>query len=283
MRMRNRSAAALWLAGTVLLAACKAGGEDNRTSRAPVENDAATAAVPVVTEPPLGREALLLAVVRAASAAASGQPDGSAQRMLDGKLFELRIRFGCGEAPAEQQALGWRVDADSRTLRLSARPDVAADDPLVAPLLDSGGFEAVEGFWVARPWLLTDACPVAPAAAPASAEPINATQSSPAPAANPAAQRVGIAQFFTSSDPRTGRRSGRPYESVVQLGDGEAPPANGLNLILSGRLRAFPGGKVIACAAVAPNRPPDCLVSAEVDRVRMERPEGGAPLAEWRR
>ena len=283
MRMGDGSAAALWLAGTLLLAACKAGGEDNRASAAPVENDVATAAVPPVTEPPIDREALLLAVIRAASVAASGQPDSNAQRMLDGKLFELAIRFGCGQAPAERQALGWRVDADSRTLRLSARPDVAADDPLVAAIVERGGFEAVEGFWVARPWLLTDTCPVAPAPEPAETEPGKAAEAAPTPAPAPAAQRVGIVQFFSPSDPRTGRRSGRPYQSVVQLAEGEAPPANGLNLILSGRLRALPGGKVIACAAVAQDRPPDCLVSAEVDRVRMERPEGGAPLAEWRR
>ena len=48
-----------------------------------------------VVEPPMDRAGLLKAVGAAASAGALGQDDADAQRKLDGKKFEVRIRFGC--------------------------------------------------------------------------------------------------------------------------------------------------------------------------------------------
>jgi hypothetical protein len=98
-----------------------------------------------------------------------------------------------------------------------------------------------------------------------------------------AIQRISIARLFTSSDARTGRRSGRPYEAVIALPEGEAAPPDGLNLIISGRLRALPDGRVIACALAGPDRPPDCLISAEIGEVRLQRPGDSEVLAEWTR
>lgn len=277
-----------------LAASCSgdAGEENSANAVEPAANSAAP--VVAVAEPPLSRGDLLLAVVRAASAAAAGQRDSEAQRQLDGKRFEVAIRFGCAPAAAEQGSLGWSFDEGERTLRLSAAPNVSADDALVAPLLEAGKFEAVEGFWIPRPWLLTDACPPAPP--PASEPPDAEVKAKPAAskdtakskllkdAAAPApAQRVAIAQFFTPTDPRTGRRSGRPYESVVTLDEKQPPPAQGLNLVLSGRLTPLPSGRVISCAVTGPDRPPDCLVSADVDHVRIERPGARTPLAQWSR
>jgi hypothetical protein len=93
--------------------------------------------------------------------------------------------------------------------------------------------------------------------------------------------RIGIAQFYTSADPRTGRRSERAYEAVKTLA-GEPPGAEGFTLVLSGRLRAVPGGGVIACAVSGPDQPPDCIISADFDRVWIETPVGREVLAEWR-
>jgi hypothetical protein len=38
---------------------------------------------------------------------------------------------------------------------------------------------------------------------------------------------------------------------------------------------------VIACVATDPDKPPDCVVSAEFDRVRIERADNRTVLAEW--
>jgi hypothetical protein len=92
---------------------------------------------------------------------------------------------------------------------------------------------------------------------------------------------VGIAQFFTAADSRTRRRFNRPFEAVKTFEDGKEPGSLGFNLALSGRLKALSGGRVIACALQVHDRPPDCIASADIDRVRLERPDDGEVLAEW--
>lgn len=57
--------------------------------------------------------------------------------------------------------------------------------------------------------------------------------------------------------------------------------ASGFNLVLSGRLRSAPGNKGIESVAVGRDAPPDCIVSADIDEVRMEQPEDGSVLARW--
>jgi len=278
-----------------LLISCTQQPAQENGSAAGEQNAAADAAVPPVTEPPLDREQLLIAAMRAASAAAAGQAEAD-QRALDGKRFALAIRFGCGALPSAGSP-GWTLDSKGETLRVSAAPDVSADDPLVAKVLKSDGFEAAEGFWIPRPWMLADACPrveQAPAdvdprleaqdkagARPkADAEPVSEGGAEPAPVP-PAIQRIAIARLFSETDARTGRQSGRGYEAVVHLEEGEAAPRDGLNLVLAGRLKALPDGRVIACDAAHPDRPPDCLISVDIDQVRLERPGSGAVLAEW--
>lgn len=236
--------------------------------------------------PPMGRAELLAATAQAASAAAAGIAAGDAQRSLDGRQFELRIRFGCGGPAASlpETPLGWAYDPEKHTLRLRAMPTISADGDVVA-VLGGDRFEAIEGFWIPRPWLLEAVCPAAvaetgPAAGGESAAADAAPDAEPQPAV--VLPRVGIAQFYTSADPRTGRRSERAYEAVKTL-DGKAPGAEGFNLVLSGRLRAVPGRGVIACAVTGPDQPPDCIISADFDRVWIENPVGREVLAEWRR
>ncbi len=269
------------------LAACGPAKPDNGLDNAAVpENETSDSVLPVAV-PPLDREALLIAAMRATSATALGRDDAEAQREFEGKRFELRIRFGCNGPTDARQPLSWRFDEPTRTLRLAARPDVSAEDPLVAAMVGKDGIEEVEGFWIPRPWLLTAACPAAPPPAAPPAESSAADQEPKEPAAPlappPAEQRVAIAQFFTDTDARTGRQTDRAYEAVVALAEGAAPSAEGYNLVLSGRLQALPGGKVIGCAAPAPGRRPDCIISAHIDEARMERPDNGAILARWGR
>ena len=243
----------------------------------------------VRASPALDRAALLALVTQAASAAASGDQPSDEVRGLDGRQFELRIRFGC-RGPSTGTAdnwLSWSHDPDRRSIRVSARPTISADDPLVATI---GGedVEAAEGFWIPRPWLLHPVCPATAAVqAAAGQEPEVANADAAAPAVEgeaeplPIRRRVGIAQFFTKTDSRTGRRDSRPYEAVHPLREGQAIGSQGFNLVLSGRLRSLPGRGVIECVAANADTPPDCVVSAQFQRAWIEQPETGEVIAEW--
>ena len=289
MRNRLRSTAfklaALWL-GAAIVAACQPNGSGKD------DHDNAAAAGPQmpslpIVEPPYDRGRILLAVGRAASAYSAGIDDSANQRRLEGKRFEVRLRFGCeGQGPGKGDH-GWSIDPDGRTLRLRAVPSISLKDSAVRALANEGT-EAVEGFWLRRPWLLDAACPsIRPtttgtgseAASVATTNP-EATDEEESEAAPSAAPRIGIAQFFTPNDSRTGRRIDRPFETVKQLAEGETVGENGFDLVLSGRLRGH-GGRVIHCWGEGANRPPDCIVSTDMDRVRIERPNDKAVMAEW--
>jgi hypothetical protein len=215
--------------------------------------------------------------------------------VLDGRQFEFRIRFGC-KGPSSRfrdEWLGWTHDRESGTLRVRAMPTLSAEEQLVKTL---GGdeFEAVEGFWIPRPWLFEPACPVAAEPVSEPSEPASAPEPERAatrPAAAAAAQqsaepvpswpRIGIAQFFTKTDARTARRSMRPYEAVKTIDPDQPIGSQGFNLVLSGRLKALPGRRLIACAVKGPDSPPECIVSADFDRVWIERPGAREVIAEW--
>lgn len=230
--------------------------------------EASAPTLPMV-EPPLDRSALLLAAAKAGSAAALGQSDLTEQRSLDGKTFEIRIRFGCAAVGAGTSNAGpfnVRFDPADRTLRVRAAPDLTRDTPPVA----ADGIEHVEGFWMRRPWLLTPGCPKGP---PASGR----------AAASISEQRVGIAQLSTAADARTARRDDRPYEATKVLEKGATPSKLGYDLVLSGRLRKYPDGRVIACRLLGAEVPPECVISAQFDRVRIQTPDGQATLGDWAR
>lgn len=282
----------------VATAACEPGAQDASA------NDSANAASAIdrlpVAERPLDRAALLMAAARAASAVALGQSDTDQRRRLDGKRFEVRIRFGCpadlrppsGSADPQPQRDPARFDVKfgevDRMLRIRAAPDLNVGDPLVASIRGET-FEAVEGFWLRRPWLLAEGCPPAPPPPPVNANPGDApaaTKGAKAAAASPApapTHRVGIAEFFTEADSRAGRRDGRAYETTKVLGGVQRPSDIGYNLVLSGRLRQLPSGQVITCVAANPDEAPQCVISADFDRVRIEAPGTREVLAEWSR
>ena len=274
------------LACTVVLLSCRPSARDESANDAASTPPAAQPPVPLA-EAPRDRASLMIALARAASAAALGIDDRATQRSLDGDRFEFRLRFGCPRAGGESQAGGpfsARFDQDSATLRLSVTPTASAEDPAVAAIAGEN-VEAVEGFWIERPWLLAAGCPAVPgptgpAADPAASQP-PAEPGGEAPTA--AIPRAAIVQFHTANDPRTERRGERPYAATKTLPEGAQPSANGYDLVLSGRLRALPDGRVIACTATSPNLPPTCLVSAVFGRVWMERPGTGELIAEWGR
>jgi len=270
------------LAGASVLVSCQPSSEHQ-----PGEN----VSINAVTDPPapplaeqhLDREALLLAVVRAASAAALGMDDRDAQRRLDGDPFELRLRFGCAATAGtpEKQSRHWSFDEERRVLRFRVDPDITGDGAAIEPIAGAE-FEAVEGFWLRRPWLLAAACPVSRSLNPPLEESqerekgqqdeLEATVTEP---------RVGVAQFFTGADARTQRRDSRAYEATRTLTKGEAPSPQGYNLVLSGRLRKLFDGRVIACTVSNRDVPPRCIISVQFDRVWIERPDSRETYAEW--
>lgn len=251
--------------------------------------------LPAVPTPqaPLDRAQLLSAVAEAASAAAAGTALPDDVKSLDGRQFELRIRFGCRGPAADLKSrwLGWSFDSQDRLIRVRAMPTLSKDDTLVSEV-SGDQFEQVEGFWIPRPWLRQPVCPANaavrnPAEAASNEDPnpeesaaAGASEAQPA-ALTPASPRIGIAQFFTDQDPRTRRRGNRPYEANRMLEEGQALSSQGFNLVLSGRLRALPGKGVIECVTRAADIPPDCVVSAEFLRVWMEQPESKEIIAEW--
>lgn len=259
-----------WLAAGNVLAAAAAVSACRAESPIPQEN--ALIAVNVASKPaeqprlepapPLSRSDLLLAAVQARSAATIGADDRENQKPLNNRRFQFRIRLGCTIAsPGAPHPAEAVYDAERRRVSLSTAPGVSIDDPLVAALAGDR-FEAAEGFWVAKPWLLEPSC------------------------AGTAADggETALVQFFSAEQPRTARRDGRPYEARALLPDGaEAPTAGRWDLILRGRLREHNDGRVIVCRAQAEGAVPVCLISVEFERVSIEDVESGEELAQWGR
>ena len=233
--------------GTMTIAAC---GQQapNETVENETSNEQNSRPPLPIAEPPMNRSAVLQAVAKAASAAALGRDDATEQRSLDGDRFEVRIRFGCavagGAAAPARGPFNVRFDEKERTLR-----DEAAS---------ASGKQAAK---------------------PTSTKEADTQSQTPAPAA--ASQRVGIAHFFTETDSRVGRRDRRAYEATKVLPEGGQPSRSGYDLVLSGRLEPVAGGKIINCRVRAPNSPPECIVSAQFDRVRIETPGTKEIVAEW--
>ena len=265
------------------LAACQPAQRTEADHSSPADAREKDDPVLPIADPALDRRALLLAVAEAASAAALGEDDREVQRGLDGKRFTLRLRFGCGGSAASRstEPRRWTFDERSRVQRFHVAPDVDLATPLVKSIAPAG-FEAAEGFRVHRPWLLRASCPAlsppkvpgSPPASPPAAEAQGIEPAQPEP-------RIAIAQFYTAADPRTHRRDRRAYEATRTMAADEAPSALGYDLVLSGRLRALPGGRVIACVPAAAEAPPSCIVSAAFDQVAIEAPDSKEIVAQW--
>lgn len=284
VKSRQLAVLPLFCMGLAGLSGCKVATQTgNAEAPDKVEQRSENAAQPVpLPLPPLDRASLIQATIKARSAAAAGLDDRDSQRELDGKDFELRIRFGC-DGPAADLAnakLGWTFDNHNRVLRVRATPTVDLKDAVVRAL-KAQDVESVEGFWLPRPWMLESACPsrVDEAADEATGHAASVTEPEKPPAST--SPKIGIARFFTETDPRTGRRDGRPYQATKTLDAGIAMGQHGFDLVLSGRLRSLAGDRVINCVPAGPDRAPDCVIAARVDRVRFEDPDSGESIAEW--
>lgn len=269
------------LGAIVLLGACERVQDEGSPDATPTTSIAET--LPAV-DPPFDRKALLLAVAETASDFALGRDSSARHRELDGRLFEVALRFGCpGESVSTRT---WNFDEANGVLRVRVEHELTIDTPEIGAL-NLEGFEAIEGFWVQRPWLLEAECPAIdpppdpndvddPSQDPAPDDGSSAEEPAPAPAS----PRVGIAHFYTADDSRTLRRDSRAYQATRKLAAGVEPSRTGYDLVLSGRLSRMPDGQVIACAGRDTDRPPTCIVSVTFDRVALRQPSGEL-VAEW--
>lgn len=135
---------------------------------------------------------------------------------------------------------------------------------------DAEGLEAVEGFWLARPWLRSEGCPAAMDAAAGAR-------------GAPARQTLALVALYDEAGSRMGRRDGKAYTYRVR-GEASRPaalPIGGYRLVLEGRLGIFPDGKTIRCKADGPDQRPVCIAAVQMDRVAFETSEG-LMLSEWR-
>lgn len=259
-------------AAGLLLASCD---RDPEPAAPPSKPAAAPAEVPASAplNPVLDRRALLSAVGQAAAEyAAGGAP--AATGPLAGRQFDIRLAFGCegAEAPpadgADDGLARWSWGPERETIRLSLTPGDWARSALIA---GQDQWEAVEGFWVARPWMTADGCPSL------RADPLASGPVAPSP------PTVGLAAVFETGGSRLGRRNGRAYTHTIrQAGDAPLIALDaGYRVRLQGRVAAFPDGRAIRCRAANPNQRPVCVAAVQLDRVAFETATGDT-LSEWR-
>src|SRR5688572_25835410 len=113
--MRRKSLIACIVCGSLVIG-CQA--QDRTTPSDGATNPSVRRDLPV-PDPSLDREFLLLALHRTASATAIGEDDGRIQHELDGKRFQLRLRFGCpGEVAGARSTRNWKLDRDGQSVAL---------------------------------------------------------------------------------------------------------------------------------------------------------------------
>lgn len=210
--------------------------------------------------------------------AASGYAAGAAVEGADplvGRTFSVVVPVGCAgpaaslpvEAADGLARVAW--NADRSAIQFSLAPGDWTASALIAG--SRGEWEDVEGIWVPRPWLETEACPTV------RTDPIEGVP------ASPTGQTLGLAVVHDEEGSRLNRRNGRAYAFTLR-GDNNAPaawPTGGLRLRLEGRVVGFPGGSAFRCRATSPDTAPVCVVAVQLDRVALEA-SSGTTLSEWR-
>ncbi len=266
------------------LAACDRAVEPTPAPAPPAPKPAAPP--PSQMQPVVDRDELLRALDAAASAFAAGQPDNGAA--LVGRRYSVRQAFGCsGPAPSRAaRPIGLASSTwgpRNQTIELALEP---ADWTRELGPSDNDAVEAIEGFWLARPWMRSDGCPAmaldTTAVTPASETPQKATSTSEPAAAAPPRQTAGLASVFVQGGSRVGRRDGRAFTYTIRGEDGAPPaPIAGLRLVIEGRFTTFPGGQTLRCRAASRDERPACVAASTIDRVVFETAEG-RQLSEWR-
>lgn len=221
----------------------------------------------------LDRAGLLALAAAAADAAAQGGKPGAVVTRAIGRRFSIVLPFGCSGqlADDDRTSTGWRYDPDTKALRVQVASNAwtPADwwpDP------SPGDVEAIEGFWISRPWSTSEACPPAATAPAASdAEPVTLP-----------GQTLALGQVFREGGARQGRRDAAPYVAVVRVEPDAVRAAAGFRVRLAGQIAALPDGSAVRCRQPGgAEQRPICLVGATFEDVVIENPTTGETLAHW--
>lgn len=252
---------------------------------APAAPEPEPAPPPTPLQPVVDRAELLRALDAAASAFAAGQPDNGAA--LTGRRYSVRQAFGCAGpspngAPRPVGLASWAWGPRNQTIELALQPADWTGDLGAG---DGDAPEAIEGFWLARPWMRTDGCPAAavdlPALSPEASVPTKAGTTRAPPAPPPQRQTAGLASVFAQGGSRVGRRDGRAFAHTIRGEDGPpAAPVGGYRLVIEGRFTALPGGQTVRCRAGGQDERPVCIAASTIDRVVFETADG-QQLSEW--
>jgi hypothetical protein len=249
----------------------------NVQTETPVTPKPPAASILQAPAPTLTRGDLVSAAGQAASAYAEGRAPSYADPLV-GRSFAVRIPFGCngpatveGPAAVTDGLATWTWGPERETIQLRMDPSEWSGSALLAKAGSLDEWEAVEGFWIPRPWLASETCPVV------ASDPLQTTSIPASP------QTVGLAAVFERGGSRLGRRNGRAYEFTVRAKGEEplSPPAGGFRMLLEGRVAAFPSGRAIECRAPGPDQRPICVIAVRLDRVAYEE-ASGSTLSEWR-
>ncbi|GFE76955.1 hypothetical protein GR702_17015 [Novosphingobium sp. FGD1] len=238
-----------------------------------------------IAPPPLNRAELLATAAKAADTAAGGNPLPLANRDLVGRSFTIRMPFGCAgpETDGTDSWAGWTYNEKTRALRLTARPAMLEAGDWAQDRAAATAYDAVEGFWIDRPWTSSESC-----GTQIGKEPPQGTGMGPQGQGKASGDRLvpsrqlAIAMFYAPGASRTRQRGGRPYTSTIKLEGDEAPSTRGYTLVLSGRLAALDDGQPVRCLQRSPDIPPRCIISVTFDKVAFEQPGRDKPLVEWR-
>lgn len=253
-----------------VLAGCRQGPEavSNETNVAVAVEPRPASGLPL-PQTNLEREQLLVEMMRAASYAVVGVAKQSGQPRLKGRRFEIRMRFGCpGEIDARRS---WRFDERQEALRVSVTPDSFAPTDLqpkqAGPAADGGQAETddrpepTRGFLVDRPTQLVSGCAVEEFAA----------------VPGTSALRFAIVPLAAPGGARA-RELLADYQIVKKIAP-DSVPAQGLDLILRGRLDSAGNEPVIRCSPSGASV--QCLATAVIDTVAIEDPARERLIAEW--
>jgi hypothetical protein len=251
------------------------GDRPSASAAPPASSATPVAAPPIVTPPPppLDRSEMIQAADAYADAYVGGTAPALPGPSVVGRQFTLRIPFGCdgtlignGGAPASVE-----YDPQKKSLRFEARPSNLSTLPLIQNLPDADKIERVEGFWIPRPWVRTEACP------------IRRDDPPPATPTPPSAQTLGLARIFDKSASRLSQRSGHAYEFSRKLDNNDvALLTHTYRLVIEGRVVGFSDGQPVHCWVESPDHRPICLYAVEFDRVAFEDAMDHKLLAEWR-
>lgn len=264
----------------------------------PAASPAPSPAPRVVIDSTLNRAALLGALTEAGSALADGRDRDAG---LGGRTVSVRLPFGCsGPDDAVAAGLPRLIRNPDGGLTLTVTPE---DLKALASggVASAGGtglhqWDAIEGFWIARPWSGLEACP-SPAVmetppTPTGLVTTETDKSGPAEAAagTPLPHQIlpertaGLAAVVEADGSRLGRRQGQAYAHVIRGEKGAAiPPApGGYALRLEGRLTTFADGRAVKCVQRDAESRPVCVAALRLDRLAFEDGATGALLSEWR-